>query len=145
MYAYDLQEYLAIEKLFRARQFNICASCLSLLCIHKRLNQSELTRLSVALLFRHSRHGGPPFRPDVKRGALQAQRGKVRSSFKIFRCNGYVKTLRRCVKRRLMYLKEDDLPSAVAINSHVYSMAGVQTLQLKSNWNDNLTNRLSPG
>ena len=61
MYAYDLQDYVAIEKLFRARQFNICASCLSLLCIHKRLNQSELAWCSVALLFRHSRHGSPPF------------------------------------------------------------------------------------
>ena len=32
-----------------------------------------------------------------------------------------------------MYMKEDDLPSAVAINYHVYAMAGVQTRQIKSN------------
>jgi propanediol dehydratase large subunit len=30
-----------------------------------------------------------------------------------------------------MYIKEDDLPSAGAINSHVYAMAGVQTRQIK--------------
>jgi hypothetical protein len=35
-----------------------------------------------------------------------------------------------------MYIKEDDLPSAGAINSHVYAMAGVQTRQIKSNWID---------
>jgi hypothetical protein len=34
-------------------------------------------------------------------------------------------------------MKEDNLPSAVAINSHVYAMAGVQTRQIKSNWIDN--------
>jgi len=34
-------------------------------------------------------------------------------------------------------MKEDDLPSAVTINYHVYSMVGVQTRQIKSNWIDN--------
>ena len=37
-----------------------------------------------------------------------------------------------------MYRKEDDLPSAVSLNSHVHSIAGVQTLQLQSNWIDTL-------
>jgi hypothetical protein len=34
----------------------------------------------------------------------------------------------------LQEYKEDDLPSAVSINSHVYALAGMQMLQLKSNW-----------
>ena len=37
-----------------------------------------------------------------------------------------------------MYRKEDDLPSAVALNYHVYSMTGVQILPLQSNWSENL-------
>ncbi len=37
-----------------------------------------------------------------------------------------------------MYRKKDDLPSAVSLNYHVYSMTGVQTLPLQSNWSDTL-------
>ena len=37
-----------------------------------------------------------------------------------------------------MCRKKDDLPSAVSLNYHVYSMTGVQTLQLQSNWSENL-------
>jgi hypothetical protein len=34
--------------------------------------------------------------------------------------------------------KKDELPSAVSLNYHVYSMTGVQTLPLQSNWSENL-------
>jgi len=37
-----------------------------------------------------------------------------------------------------MHRKEDDLPSAVSLNYHVYSMTGMQILPLQSNWSENL-------
>jgi len=39
-----------------------------------------------------------------------------------------------------MYIKEDDLPSTVSINYHLYSMTGAQILPSKSNWIDNFSN-----